>query len=313
MNQERTGKARVAAVIVTYNRLAKLKKTIEKTLSQTRPADVVYIIDNNSNDGTGDYLRSISSERNLTLNIVHLPENIGGAGGFRQGILSSYIEGADFIWLQDDDCYPEPTALEELLDAFDAAGARGHHPPFVCSRVLWTNGATCEMNNPVTHWNWAALYTAEMPMILVDSCSFVSVMFSRKAVEEAGLPIGDYFIWHDDTEYTRRCTRQQAGIQNLNSVVIHDLPANRGVNFGDITAANVWKFRYGARNVASYLMTHEGLVNTLKYFSRTRNVMRRAKVPAPLRRSIYKEIVRGAVFFRPAIERADELRRLQKA
>ena len=35
-----------------------------------------------------------------------------------------------------------------------------------------------------------------------QAATFVSLFINRVAVEEVGLPIKDYFIWGDDTEYT---------------------------------------------------------------------------------------------------------------
>ena len=33
----------------------------------------------------------------------------------------AYERGADFVWIMDDDCYADPTALGELLDGHAAA------------------------------------------------------------------------------------------------------------------------------------------------------------------------------------------------
>jgi len=38
----------IACVIVTYNRIKTLKKTIEAVINQTRRPDVIIIVDNNS-------------------------------------------------------------------------------------------------------------------------------------------------------------------------------------------------------------------------------------------------------------------------
>lgn len=292
----------VAAVIVTFNRLDKLQKSIAAVMGQSVPPDALFIVDNNSSDGTGAYIAELM-RRYPQVRAVRLSENLGGAGGFYHGLLESYQANCDFSWILDDDCYPEPDCLEELLKGVAAAREKGINPSFACSRVLWTNGDICEMNNPVTLWNWAAIYREQSPLILVESCSFVSVLFPRQTIEAVGLPIKDYFIWHDDTEYTRRCSALSPGIQNLRSIAIHDLAVNRGVNFGDITPDNLWKFTYGARNVASYTASKSGLVESLRYFARTRNTMRRAGVPFSLRFSIYRKIFEGIFLFRPHVHR----------
>lgn len=80
---------------------------------------------------------------------LRLPENIGGAGGFNMGMKRAYVDGADLVWVSDDDAYPEPTAiaqLEQVLDRFETD--TGRRAPFAFSWVKWTYGGHCEMNTP---------------------------------------------------------------------------------------------------------------------------------------------------------------------
>ena len=53
---------KVAAVVVTYNRLFHLKNTIDSLVSQTYTLDYIVIVDNSSNDGTKEYLEEISKQ-----------------------------------------------------------------------------------------------------------------------------------------------------------------------------------------------------------------------------------------------------------
>ena len=43
--------------------------------------------------------------------------NLGGAGGFSFGARFAAECGYEYIWLMDDDCMPNPTALEAFLAA----------------------------------------------------------------------------------------------------------------------------------------------------------------------------------------------------
>ena len=105
---------RVCAVIVTYNRKALLKECLEAVLAQTRPPDHVLVVDNASTDGTAEMLR----EEFPQVEVLRLPENQGGAGGFHEGMKRAYEEGFDWLWLMDDDTIPRPEALEALLERF---------------------------------------------------------------------------------------------------------------------------------------------------------------------------------------------------
>lgn len=71
----------VATIIVTYNRKNSLLKCIEAVCLQSRQPDIIYIIDNNSNDGTDKLLKSkglINSSqkyKNINLKYVRLQES----------------------------------------------------------------------------------------------------------------------------------------------------------------------------------------------------------------------------------------------
>ena len=44
----------IAALVVTYNRLADLKKCLDTLRQQTRPLDAILIVNNGSTDGTAE-------------------------------------------------------------------------------------------------------------------------------------------------------------------------------------------------------------------------------------------------------------------
>ena len=289
-----------AAVIVTFNRSAKLVQVLDALAAQTQVPDQIFVVDNASTDDT----QAIVLERAKTqsnIRYMRLPKNIGGAGGFYEGMKAAYHAGANYLWISDDDAYPAPDAIEKLMDAIITFEAENRwRPTFACSRVEWVDGSMCEMNTPHPVWDWTRFVMPGKAWALVDSCSFVSVLVPRWAMTAHGLPIPDYFIWFDDAEYTRRLSRSYPGIYVPESRVTHDTPENKGVNYGLVTDKNLWKFTYGARNEASYHVRTSGLVGIIGFTLRIRAQMLEGKVSLPLRRKIYAAILRGWSF-RPAI------------
>ena len=96
----------LVAVVVTYNRLAKLQATLARLLAEA-PEDLVQVlvVDNASSDGTGDWLDSLDDPR---LTICRNQVNTGGAGGFEQGMREAVKRwDPDWIVVMDDD---EPNA-----------------------------------------------------------------------------------------------------------------------------------------------------------------------------------------------------------
>ena len=94
-----------AFTIFTYNRLELLKECVKQVLSQTGPFSYICIVDNHSTDGTPEYLDQLASQSEAALSgrskpefhILHLPENIGGAGGFAKGLENLAKTDCDWI------------------------------------------------------------------------------------------------------------------------------------------------------------------------------------------------------------------------
>ena len=126
--------ARIVCVVVTFNRRPLLMESLAAIRAQTRRPDAIIVVDNASSDGTSDALRSEFAD----VEAVVLTRNTGGAGGFAVGMAMALADGADLVWLLDDDAVAEPGALEALLRARDAVA--GPAPALMASRVVWTDG-----------------------------------------------------------------------------------------------------------------------------------------------------------------------------
>ena len=107
---------KITAVVVTYNRLELLKKSIEclhAALEQVQSENIechICVINNGSTDGTHEWL-----DGQTDLKVIH-QDNVGGSGGFYTGIKKAYEEGADWIWCMDDDVFPKQYCLLSLLE-----------------------------------------------------------------------------------------------------------------------------------------------------------------------------------------------------
>lgn len=185
-------------MIVTYNRINCLQRNLQCVRNQTFILDKIYVIDNFSTDGTKEYLDLLTEEW-TELEVLHLMENIGGAGGFYTGIRVAFENGADWVWGMDDDAYPERDALEIIVDFAEKDNYQN---------VYWSN-----CNNDVLFEN---------SVKKVSEWMFVGFLLTKKAVELAGLPRSDFFIYHDDVEYAYRIQKAGLNIYKVrDSIVKH--------------------------------------------------------------------------------------------
>src|SRR4051812_45850221 len=87
--------ARVAAVVVTWNRARLVERILRAVDAQTRRPDVVVVVDNASTDETPAVLSRLAEELTVPLVVRRLEINTGGAGGFATGIARAMELGAD--------------------------------------------------------------------------------------------------------------------------------------------------------------------------------------------------------------------------
>ena len=110
-------KMKIGAVVVTYNRLDKLKKALESFEKQLYLPAYVIVADNASTDGTAQYLRQWQKEdAGFKKIILTMESNMGGSGGFYAGIKRAMEQEADWIWVSDDDAYLKDDALKQASD-----------------------------------------------------------------------------------------------------------------------------------------------------------------------------------------------------
>lgn len=211
-------------MVVTFNRRELLRECLGALLAQSQSLERILVVDNVSTDGTREMLAADFAPAQFpSVELLLLPRNVGGAGGFHAGLEYAFDQGFDWLWLLDDDTIAQPDALEQLL----AARARfpaDWRPDLLASRVLWTDGTMHPMNVPRVkrddHLESLCFATAHATLSL-RSTSFVSCLLHRRHVETYGLPIADYFIWVDDVEYTARILRREFGVLVPASVVLH--------------------------------------------------------------------------------------------
>ena len=101
--------ANIGVVIVTFNRLEKLKKTLTCFKEQDLSPKYVLVVNNNSSDGTKEFLETWKKDDNCQFKkmVIHEKENLGGSGGFHVGLEKAKEMDAEWIWVSDDDAYPQ--------------------------------------------------------------------------------------------------------------------------------------------------------------------------------------------------------------
>ena len=253
----------LGVVIVTFNRLEKLKKALKAYETQTRRPERILVVDNCSTDGTDAYLQKWLNDKEqgnknpVRKTILRLHQNIGGSGGFYCGLRRAVELGMEWIFLADDDAYPQPDCLEKLLrcaEAEEHADAAAF-----CSSVL--------VKENIDTWHRRRLFKRygivreeripeeeyRKESFPLELFSYVGVLLSRDAILKAGYPEKAFFISYDDSEHSLRIAKQGRILCIPAARVEHDTEDN----FEDVIS---WKRYYNIRNKLYSYRRHFGLV-----------------------------------------------------
>ncbi|MDO5727403.1 MAG: glycosyltransferase family 2 protein [Bowdeniella nasicola] len=113
-NRDRT---KVAAVIVTHNRLSSLKTSLSVLAEQSQPLRWIIVVDNAADTAVEAEVTRRDSPDGPRMIYLGSRTNLGGAGGFALGMLHALAQGAHWVWCADDDGRPDgPNVLETLLN-----------------------------------------------------------------------------------------------------------------------------------------------------------------------------------------------------
>ena len=303
---ERNVEPKVAAVVVTYNRIKLLGQCLEHLLAQTCPCDV-FVVNNASTDGTAEWLDGYCAGHE-NVQALTLAENTGGAGGFNRGMRWAAESGYGYVWVMDDDCLPRPDALEKLMEADVILKSDGYG--WLASVPLWTDGRECKMNRPkLSRQYFQHIELLRYGIVQAEQATFVSILFPVNTIRQVGLPIKEFFIWGDDIEYTRRiAVRNKLPCYLVGqSQVIHAMQDNNGSNIATSDAGRISRYHYAFRN-ENYLYRQEGFKGFCYYFAKRGRDLLQIMAHAQdhrLRRCwvVLRELI-GGLWFNPKVEYA---------
>ncbi len=194
----------VCAVVVTHRRLDELAKSLDVLTTQTRLPDHLIVVDN----GDDERVRDLVAGQPIPTTYLGSRRNLGGGGGFALGMLQALAQGADWVWLADDDGHPQNTrVLATLLDC-----ARRHRlaevSPIVCNAQDPQLLAFPLRRGLVWRRQVSELRTRPGQDLLPGIASlFNGALFRASTLEAIGVPDLRLFIRGDEVEMHRRLVR----------------------------------------------------------------------------------------------------------
>lgn len=230
---------RVAVVIVNWNGK---KDTLECLASLEKVKSI--IVDNGSTDGSVEAI----AQKYPNVEIIRNSTNLGFTGGNNVGIKKVLDDGAEFVWLLNNDTTVDKDALEKLVEVFEdqSVGIAGskiyffpgrefHKDRYKKSdpgRVIWYAGGLIDWDNmyashrgvdEVDHGQYDRV--EEIPF--VTGCS---MMVRKEVFEKIGLLDENFFAYLEDLDFCLRAKRAGYKLMYVpGSVVWHKNAGSSGV------------------------------------------------------------------------------------
>jgi len=243
-----------------------LLHTIQRLLAQSHSFDKIYIVDNNSQDGTYELLRQKDILKNKIIVWYKLNKNLGGAGGFHYGIKKAYEEHFDLILCIDDDGMLERNAIEEIVKYREKQG-----PNSVVGCLVLNKNNRRELAFPVSLKTGKTFSLSEVlsNSNLIKGCNpFNGVLFPRKVIQKVGLPNKHFFIKGDEKDYNYRISKEFDCFTCKSALLFHPKPKFKKVDFLGK------KFNIETNNLKSYYYLRNLIWLSRKYSQVNPNIGR---------------------------------------
>lgn len=221
-------------VITTFNRSEYLASLLESVAALSPAPDAVVVVNNASTDDTAQVIAEAQSHFGAlphAVRLIHheLAQNSGGAGGFSAGVERALAEGAQWMWLMDDDVTCVPGAIGAFAPWMERYEA-------IVGRRFDANGAPFYWQN-----NFSSFLGFPLPVrgdvfasgdeFRTNVGCFEGMLLHRDAVREVGLPDPRFFLTWDDTVYGWLISLRRPVVY-VNEFVLHKAREQRSIDLG---------------------------------------------------------------------------------
>ena len=217
---------KISTVIVNWNGFEDTKDCLHSLSQLKKSADIVHtiiVVDNGSSDDSVIKLKELKYEFEL----VESKHNLGFAGGNNLGIRHAMQEGADYVFVLNNDTEVDTKLIIDLLAVAEEDDKNGLISPKIyfakgyefhkerykkneLGKVIWYAGGDIDWNN---------VYGSNHGVDEVDDGQFdearetefatgAAVLMNTKALKKVGLFNEQYFLYLEDADLSMRMKKK---------------------------------------------------------------------------------------------------------
>lgn len=196
----------------------------------------ILAVDNGSSDDSVASIRSAFPN----LRIIETGRNLGYAGGNNVGIKEALAQGAQYVWILNNDTVVQPDTLQRMVDAAERDESIGMVGSKVCyldtPDIIWYAGGTVDLKCGGTRHIGKdepdrGQHDTPAETGYVTGCS---MLVKRQVIEAIGLMDEAYFLYFEDVDWSLKA--RQAGWKLLyepKAVLYHAEGAQDGKLYSD--------------------------------------------------------------------------------
>jgi GT2 family glycosyltransferase len=192
----------VSIIIVNWNGMEFISQCLNSLLNQTYTNFEIIIVDNDSTDGSADFI-----EKNFpSVKLIRNKDNVGFAEGNNIGI--SHSKG-DLIALFNPDAVADKYWLEKLVPAIQSSDEIGG-----VTGKLYYLGDRFGKDAVFCTWSKVNRFSASTynfhknePISRVDYMTGAAMIVKKQVIDKIGFLDPDYFLYFDETDWCARMIR----------------------------------------------------------------------------------------------------------
>ena len=202
---------KVYIVILNYKNLEDTLFCLNSLRKITYKACHVVIVDNDSQDGSYEYLK----EHETDYKVIQSGENRGYAAGNNVGIRYAMAQGADYVCVLNNDVEVKPDFLQKMVSYMEADPKAGMAGPVVYEfaerNIIQSAGCTITIGLGKTSSPLQGKNRNEIEKEAVKYCDGLSgscLLVRKEVLEKAGLIPENYFLFFEEMEWCVKIRKQ---------------------------------------------------------------------------------------------------------
>lgn len=171
---------------------------------------VVWLVDNASEDGSAEWV----GKNFPNVKVVFTGGNLGWSAGNNFCIRKALAEGAEYLWILNNDVEVEPDCITRLIARAEQADRPGIVGPLIYyfepkNRVWFEGGEIDHEQLDADHCSFLRFESLPQERRYITGCA---LMVRREVFERIGLFDQRFFMYFEDTDFCSRAARAGYGI-----------------------------------------------------------------------------------------------------